>query len=108
MRIATDIVNSIRNRDDSHLTDCVNGEEFEKWLYGGDNMLKLFKVECYYDSELKDNTFTCIAIAGNEIEVKRIVEEEVWTLSGMKIKSVEEIDMHFPQLLVAVDSREFE
>lgn len=66
-------------------------------------MLKLFKVICWYDCDSKIDTFVNFVIAGNSTEAKRIVEEEVWTLDGMEIKSIEEIDMSYPQLLCTVD-----
>ena len=66
-------------------------------------MLKLFKVTCWYDHTYKNSTFENFVIAGNEIEARRIVEEEVWTLSGMEIKNIEEIDMSLPQLLCSTD-----
>lgn len=69
-------------------------------------MLKLYRVTAYYSYEYieNSNTFENFVIAGNEIEAQRIVEEEVWTLSGMAIKSVEEVNMDFPQLLCFVDT----
>ena len=66
-------------------------------------MLKLFKVTCWSDHIYKNSTFENFVIAGNEIEARRIVEEEVWTLSGMKIKNIEEIDMSLPQLLCSTE-----
>ena len=73
-------------------------------------MLKLFRVTCWYNCELKDdvNTFENFVIAGNEVEARRIVEEEVWSLSGMEIKCVEEIDMSLPQLLVSINTADME
>jgi hypothetical protein len=69
--------------------------------------LKLFKVvvwNCFECTEEWDATSTCYVIAGNEVEAKRVTEEELWTLGGMSIKSVEEIDMTLPQVLcVAYD-----
>lgn len=71
-------------------------------------MLKLFQVTCWYDYELKTKTFENFVIAGNEVEAKRIVEEEVWSYSGMGIKCIKEIDMSFPQLLCCIDTDEWE
>ena len=71
-------------------------------------MLKLFQVTCWYDYEFKTKTFENFVIAGNEVEAKRIVEEEVWSYSGMEIKCVKEIDMSFPQLLCCIDTDEWE
>lgn len=68
-------------------------------------MLKLFRVTCWY-GDFKPDTFENIVIAGNIIEAKRIVEEEVWSLNGMKIKHVEEINMFLPQLLCSYDSED--
>lgn len=65
--------------------------------------MKLFKVICWYDCDSKIDTFANFVIAENSIEAKRIVEEEVWTLDGMKIKDVEEIDMSYSKLLCSVD-----
>lgn len=62
-------------------------------------MLRLFRVTCWDCAEAEDDTFENFVIASNEIEAKRIVEEEIWTLSGMGIKCVEEIDMSLPQIL---------
>lgn len=62
-------------------------------------MLSLFRVTCWFDGEEKTSTFENFVIAENAIEAEKIVEEEIWTLSGMEIKSVEKIDMSFPMLL---------
>lgn len=67
--------------------------------------MKLFKVTCWYSGEYKEDTFENFVIAGNGVEAKRIVEEEVWTMSGMEIAGVEEIDMTMPQLLCSCDTR---
>ena len=69
-------------------------------------MLKLYMVTALYNYEDPDgsDTFENFVIAGNEIEARRIVEEEVWTLSGMAVKSVEEVNMDLPQLLCFVDT----
>lgn len=65
-------------------------------------MLKLYKVIIWSDPELKTDTIESYVIAGNEIEVQRIIEEELWMLSDVEIKSIEEIDMKFPQFLCMV------
>lgn len=70
--------------------------------------MKLFKVTCWHDSELKVDTFENFVIAGNEIEARRIVEEEVWSLSGMEVKRVTEIDISFPQLLASINTEDIE
>lgn len=70
--------------------------------------LKLFKVTCWYDYVLKEKTFESFVIAGNEVEAKRIVEEEVWSYSGMEIKCVQEIDMSLPQLICFINTDDLE
>ena len=70
--------------------------------------MKLFKVTCWHDGELKVDTFENFVIAGNEIEARRIVEEEVWSLSGMEVKCVTEIDISFPQLLASINTEDIE
>ena len=70
--------------------------------------LKLFKVTCWHCDEIKSDTFVNFVVAGNDVEAKRIVEEEIWTLSGMGIKDVEEIDMAYPQLLCSVNTSDLE
>ena len=65
-------------------------------------MLKLYKVIIWSDLELKTDTIESYVIAGNEIEVQRIIEEELWMLSDVEIKSIEEIDMKYPQFLCVV------
>lgn len=66
--------------------------------------LRLYKVTCYFDYESQLDTFENFVIAGNEIEAQRIVEEEIWTLGGMAIKCVEEVNMEYPQLLCSVNT----
>lgn len=64
--------------------------------------LKLFKVvvwNCFENTEEWDAASTCYIVAGNEVEVRKVTEEELWTLGGMSIKSVEEVDMTLPQVL---------
>ena len=77
-----------------------------KYVFG--NILKLFKVTCWHDNELKNTTFVNIVVAGNKVEAKRIVEEEIWTLGGMGIKSIEEIDLHYPQFILSANSDDIE
>lgn len=60
--------------------------------------LKLFKVTVY-TSEEGNKTNEIIVIAGNEIEAKRIVNEEYWTISGMIVKNVERIEMEYPTII---------
>ena len=60
--------------------------------------LKLFKVTVYI-SEERNKTNEIIVIAGNEIEAKRIVNEEYWTISGMIVKSVKKIEMEYPTII---------
>lgn len=71
-------------------------------------MLKLFKVTCFYSGITRTDTFENFVVAGNEVEAKRIVEEEIWTLGGMEVKNVEEIDMSFPQLLASINTDDIE
>ena len=71
-------------------------------------MLKLFKVTCWFNYELKTDTFENFVIAENEMVARSIVEKEVWSLSGMEIKCVEEIDMSFPQLLCSINTDDIE
>lgn len=66
--------------------------------------MNLYRVTCYHNKDSKTSTFENLVIAGNEVEAKRIVEEEVWTLSGMEIKSVECVDMTMPCLLVSINT----
>ena len=62
--------------------------------------LKLYKVIAYFNHEVSWYTFDSFVIAGNEIEAQRIVEEEMHpSINNMTIKSIEEIDMEFPQFL---------
>lgn len=70
--------------------------------------LKLYKVTAWFDYDEPEysDTFDNFVIAGNEIEAQRIVEEEVWALSGMAIKSVEEVNMEFPRLLCYVSTND--
>lgn len=70
--------------------------------------MKLFKVTCWHDSEIKTDTFENFVVARNEIEAKKIVNEEVWSLSGMEIKNVKEIDISLPQLLVSINTDNME
>ncbi len=70
--------------------------------------MKLYKVTAWFDGYQKTDTFENFVIAENKTDAKRIVEEEIWTLSGMKIKSVEEIDMTFPQLICYVNTKDIE
>ena len=60
--------------------------------------LKLFKVTVYI-SEEKNKTNEIIVIAGNEIEAKRVVNEEYWTISSMIVKSAEKIEMEYPTII---------
>ena len=71
-------------------------------------MLKLFRVTCFHNGVTRADTFENFVVAGNEVEAKRIVEEEIWSLSGMEIKSIKEIDMSKPQLLVSVNTEDME
>lgn len=68
-------------------------------------MLKLFKVIGSSRNPspfVNDNGVVIFIVAGNEIEVKRIVEEEIWF--EIKIKSIEEIDMSLPQFLCSYET----
>ena len=71
-------------------------------------MLKLYKVIYYYiNKENESRTFESIVIAGNEVEARCIVEEEAWLLNEITFKSIVEIDMSLPQLLVSIDTKNF-
>ena len=70
--------------------------------------LKLFRVTSWFDYKRKTDTFENYVIAENEIHAGRIVEQEVWSLSGMGIKNIEEIDMSLPQLLCSIDTQDIE
>ena len=71
----------------------------------GDNMeLKLYKVTALFNP-IRLDTFESLVIAGNEIEAQRIVEEEVWTLGGMEIENIEQINMEFPQILCCINTK---
>lgn len=70
--------------------------------------LKLFRITAWFDYEQETDTFENFVIANNENEAKRIVEQEVWSMGGMKIKSIEEIDMTTQQLLCSVNTRYIE
>lgn len=64
--------------------------------------LKLFKVvigNCFEYTEDWDATSTCYIVAGNDVEARKVAEEELWTLDGMSIKSIEEVNMTLPQVL---------
>lgn len=71
-------------------------------------ILKLFQVTCWNDYQRKEYAFENFVIAGNEVEARRIVEEEVCTISGMEIKEVKEVDMSFPQLLCFVRTDDYD
>ena len=61
--------------------------------------MKLFKVEVYTSCRRKYELFI---LAGNDVEAKRIVEEE----SGIDIESfikIELVDMKYPCLLCEID-----
>ena len=57
--------------------------------------LKLFKVNVYIN-EKKNKTCEIIVIAGNEIEARRIVNEEYCIIYNMIVKSVKKIEMEYP------------
>jgi hypothetical protein len=67
-------------------------------------MLKLFKVTYWYDHTDENTTFSTIVIAGNDIEAKRIVEEEAYGINCIKIKDIQEIHMTTPQLVCYIDT----
>lgn len=70
-------------------------------------MKKLFEVICYYDHTLENlDTFVVFVIAKDTKEAKNFVENEVWTLSGMKIKEIKEIDMNDSRILCMKDKEE--
>ena len=57
--------------------------------------MKLFKVKCQ-----TSNVFYAFVIAGNEIEAKKIAEEEIWSLGGIMILSVTEEEMkEYPRVI---------
>ena len=61
--------------------------------------MKLFKVECQ-TNENYGNIFYAFIIAGNEVEAKSIIEQEVWTLGGMVVLSITEEEMReYPRVL---------
>ena len=62
-------------------------------------MLRLFKVTCW---GFNDDIIVNFIVADNEIEAKRIAEEETWF--EVNIKCVEEIDMSLPQLLCSYNT----
>lgn len=70
--------------------------------------LKLFQVTCWNNYQRKEDIFENFVIAGNDVEARRIIEEEVWTISGMEIKEVKEVDMSFPQLLCFVRTDDYD
>ena len=70
--------------------------------------LKLFRVTSWFDYKQKADTFENFVIAENEMAARRIVEQEVWSLSGMGIKNTEEIDMSLPQLLCFINTKDIE
>lgn len=73
-------------------------------------MLKLFRVTCWHDYIRRDDdyTFENFVIAENETHAKEIVDNNVWSLSGMEIKCVEEVDMTVPRLLCFMNTEDLE
>lgn len=71
-------------------------------------MLKLFQVTCYHNSKLQTDTFENFVIASDENEACKIVNEGVWSLSGMSIKCVKEISMNEPILLCSLNTSDLE
>lgn len=70
--------------------------------------MKLFRVTCWYNSNLKEDTFESFVIAENKVEAEKIVKESVWTLGGMEVKSISEVDMSTQKVLVSIDSKDLE
>lgn len=64
--------------------------------------LKLFKVvvwNCYENTEDGDATSTLYVIADTGADAKKLVEEGFWTIGGMEVKSIEEVNVESPQVL---------
>lgn len=62
--------------------------------------MKLFKVKGHTSRTRYGNVFFAFVIAENDVEARRIAEEEIWSLGGTEILSVTEEDTeNWPRLL---------
>ena len=60
--------------------------------------MKLFKVK--FQTSKTSNIFYAFVVAGNETEAEKITEEEIWSLSGITIRSITEGEMkEYPRVL---------
>ena len=60
--------------------------------------MKLFKVK--FQTSKTSNIFYAFVIAGNKTEAEKIVEEEIWSLAGIMVLSIEEEEMkEYPRII---------
>lgn len=67
---------------------------------------KLFRVICWHDGELRDSTFEVIVLAKNHEQAQQMVEKEFWTLDGMRVWKVNEINEYVSQIICYANSED--
>ena len=74
------------------------------------NNKKVYIVTCWHDylTKYDDDIFMNFVVANNEEEARQIVEDNIWTLSGMGIKEISEIDLSESKYLCWVPRNNFE
>ena len=83
-------------------------EDFLEWLNNQKGHLRLFKVTCWHNHELREDTFENFVLANDEDDARRMVDRGVWSLSGMKIKGITEISLLIPQILYSANTEDLE
>lgn len=68
--------------------------------------MTLYKVTCYDDIDSCISTFDVYVYAYNIQQAINIVNEEVWTISGMSIKEVVEVEKKLGILCIDADRDE--
>lgn len=68
--------------------------------------MTLYKVTCYNDIDSRIDTFDVYVYAYNVQQAMDIVNEEVWTISGMSIKEVVEVEKKLGILCIDADGDE--
>ena len=68
---------------------------------------KLFQVTACHDDEL-NTTFETFVLADSKKQAKDITTKNIWSLSGITIKCVQEIDMSKSQILCTANTDDIE